>query len=70
MQGLDAVTGVFQLEMDAGLGKTVEAERTHTEQGLKGCGVGYVVFLETVCVMEGEAVALPGCTSCHTHLRP
>lgn len=49
MQGLDAVTGVFQLEMDAGLGKTVGAERTHTEQGLKGCGVRYGVFLETVC---------------------
>lgn len=40
MQGLDAVTGDFQLDMDAGLGKTVGAERTHTEQGLKGCAVG------------------------------
>lgn len=48
LQGLDAVTGVFQLEMDAGLGKTVEAERTHIEQGLKGCGVGYGVFIEAV----------------------
>lgn len=31
--------------------------------GLEGCGVGYGVFLETMCVMEGEAVALPGCIS-------
>lgn len=60
----------FSKEMEAGLAETVEAERTHTEYGLKGCGVGYSVFLETVCAMEGEFVALPGCTSlCHTHLR-